>query len=37
VESLIKASIHTSDFVNQNVANQNLTHSSFGHSGTKIT
>jgi hypothetical protein len=25
VESLIKASIHTSDFVNQNVANQNLT------------
>ncbi len=25
MESLIKASIHTSDFVNQNVANQNLT------------
>jgi hypothetical protein len=25
VESLIKASIHISDFVNQNVANRNLT------------
>jgi hypothetical protein len=25
VESLIKASVHTSDFVNQNLANQNLT------------
>jgi hypothetical protein len=34
----LKASLHTSDFVQtQNEANQKLTNSHFGHSGTKIT
>jgi hypothetical protein len=33
----LKASLHRSDFVLQNVANYKLTNSLFGHYGTKTT